>query len=207
MGYWLSLINLVGGLVYFSLVSIAYLDGGLPPVEPYQTMISIITFFSIPGIILLWVVIYRITPPSKKLYSLSSLVMITIFATLTSLNRYNSLAMVPQALAMGKTDGLQWFLPYGWPSLMAAVEVLAWGVYYGLACLCLAPAFRQGRLEKTIFWTLILSGGLSMLSALGQVLNNIALNLLGIIAWGPGFIFLMVLWMRWFTKLQGDLKF
>jgi hypothetical protein len=108
---------------------------------------------------------------------------------------------VPQAIAMGETDGLEWFLPYGSPSIMLAMENLAWGYYYGLACLCLAPVFRKGGLERAAFWTLIASGGLSLAAALGHVLNSLALSVLGPPAWGPGLILLTGLWMRWF-KVQ-----
>jgi hypothetical protein len=53
-------------------------------------------------------------------------------------------------------------------------------------------------LEKAIFWLLILSGVLCLLSSVGQVLNNAALNMLGIAAWGPGMIALTVLLAIWF---------
>jgi hypothetical protein len=200
-GFWLALLNLAGGLLYFTLVALAALAGGLPPAEPYQTLISAVTFLSVPGILLLWVTLRRLAPAPRQLFSQASLVMIVIFAALTSLNRYTSLTVVPQALALGQTDGLGWFQPYGWPSIMAAMEVLAWGFYFGLACLCLVPVFwKSDRLEKAIAWVLLASGGLSLISALGQVLNNIPLNLLGILAWGPGFAALMILWMAWFRR-------
>jgi hypothetical protein len=199
-GFWLAFINLLGGLLYFGLVSVAAIVGGLPPVEPYQTLISIVTFLSIPGLIFLWVVLHRQISPSKQLFSQTSLVLMIVFATLTSINRYTSLTVVPQAQALGQTQGLNWFQPYGWPSIMAAMEVLAWGFYFGLACLCLAPAFLSDKLEKPIFWVLLGCGILSLLAVLGQVLNNVPLNLLGILAWGPGFTILMLLLMAWFKR-------
>jgi hypothetical protein len=104
---------------------------------------------------------------------------------------------------MGNTDGLEWFLPYGGPpSIMVAMEVLGWGLYYGLACLCLAPVFGKDRLEKAIFWTLIASGGLSLVAVLAQVLNSLPLSMAGVLAWGPGATLLMVLWARWFKVQQ-----
>jgi hypothetical protein len=53
----------------------------------------------------------------------SRLAYILIFATLTSINRYVALTVVRQSLAAGNTDGLQWFLPYTWPSIMLAGSV------------------------------------------------------------------------------------
>lgn len=204
-GYWLSLFSLLLGVAYFGLVIAALVSGDFPPVGLYQSLISVVTILSVPGIVLLWVVIHHITPAEKQVFSLGSLVLMAIFATLTSINRYNALTTVPQATVMGKTDGLEWFLPYGWPSIMAAMEVLAWGFYYGLACLCLAPVFGKTKLEQAIVWTLIASGGLSLVATLGQVVNSALLNMTGILAWGPGFILLLALWMRWFKKQENDL--
>lgn len=200
LGFYLSCFNLLMGVIYLGLIIAASLSGGLPPSEPYQSLISAVTFLSIPGLILLWVVVHQVTPKEKQVFSLASLVLMTIFATLTSINRYTALTVVSQAMRMGKTDGLEWFLPYGWPSIMAAIEVLAWGFYYGLACLCLAPVYVNGKLERAIFWTLIASGVCSLISTIGQALNSVPLNMVGILAWGPGFILLLMLWAFWFRN-------
>jgi hypothetical protein len=202
LGYWLSLLVLLLGLAYLGLVIAALASGSFPPVGLCQTLMNVVILLTIPCLVLLWVIVHQVTPAEKQAFSLGSLVLMTIFATFASINRYNALTVVLQATAMGKSEGLEWFLPYGWPSIMAAMEVLAWGFYYGLACLCLAPVFGKNRLEKTIFWTLIASGGLSFFAVLGQVLNSVPLSALGILAWGPGAILLMVLWAQWFKKQE-----
>jgi hypothetical protein len=98
---------------------------------------------------------------------------------------------VRQSLSSGNTNGLQWFLPYCWPSIMLALEYLAWGFFFGLACIFLALVFTSGRLEQAIFWTLIARGSLSLLAVLGQMIgtNGLTFNfftLAGVIGWGPG---------------------
>ena len=201
IGYWLSLLGLLLALAYFGLVIATLASGNFPPVGLYESMISVVTLLIAPVLVLLWATIHQVTPAGKQVFSLGSLVLIAIFATLTSINRYNAITVVPQATAMGVSEGLDWFLPYGWPSIMFAMEALAWGGYFGLACLCLAPAFGGNRLEKAIFWTLFACGVLSLASVLGQVLDSFPLGVLGILAWGPGFILLSVLWARWF-KVQ-----
>jgi hypothetical protein len=197
-GFLLAVSYVAGAVVYLGLVIAAAFDGGFPPVEPYQTLISVITYLFVPVQVLIWVSIHQLTRPEKHVFSLGSLALTIIFATLTSINRYNALTVLPQAKALGLTAGLEWFEPYGWPSIMAAMEVQAWGFYLGLALLCLAPVFDMGRLDKAIFWVLILSGVLCLLSSVGQVFNNAALNMLGIAAWGPGMIALTVLLAIWF---------
>jgi hypothetical protein len=145
-----------------------------------------------------------VAPSDKKLFFQASLVMIVIFATLTSINRYVGLTVVKQSLASGNTSGLQWFMPYGWPSAMLAVEYLGWGFYFGLACLSLAPAFVSGSLERAIFWTLLATGMLSLLSVIGQVLGSNSLTfslftMAGVLGWGPGLTvatLLIAIWIR-----------
>ena len=202
IGYWLSLLGLFLALAYLGLVIAALASGTFPPAGLCQTLMNVVIMVTIPCMILLWVTIHQVTPAEKQVFSLGSLVLLAIFAVPTSINRYNALTVVPQATAMGKTEGLEWFLPYGMPSIMAAMEVLSWGFYYGLACLCLAPVFGGNRLEKAIFWTLIASGGLSLFSILGQVLNSVLLSMPGVLAWGPGVILLTVLWAVWFKAQE-----
>jgi hypothetical protein len=201
-GFLLCVIAAAGGLIYLALVVLITVDGGMPPKEPYQTLVSLVTFLFIPVMLLIWVSLHQEAPQEKKVFSLGSLVLVCVFATLTSINRYNALTVVPQAKAMGMTAGLEWFEPYGWPSIMTAMEVQAWGFYLGVAFLCLAPVFAAAGLERTIFWTLIVCGGLCLSSSLGQMLNRPTLIGIGVLAWGPGLILLTILWALWFRRKQ-----
>jgi hypothetical protein len=85
---------------------------------------------------------------------------------------------------------------------MLAIEILAWGFFFGLACLCLAPAFTGNRLAGAIRWTLLVTGGLSLCAALGQVVNSLALSLAGPAAWGPGLTAAAVLSAIWFNRRE-----
>jgi hypothetical protein len=205
-GIWLSIIGCVLAITYFIAILLAAIFDTIPPHEPYQSIISAVSLVSVPGLVLLWVTIHESVPDSQRVFSLGSLSLMIIFGTLTSINRYISLTVIPQAMRIGVTEGLNWFQPYGWPSIMAAIEVMAWGLYLGLALFCLVPVFADSPagsrswLEKSIFWTLLMSGGLCLVATLGQVLNNAILNLLGILAWGPGLITLMILLAIWFKK-------
>lgn len=194
---WLFIFGLIG---YVLFVILGALHGGLPPIEPYSSFISIVTLLSMPIMVLLWVAIHEAIPAERKLFSLGSLIFIAIFATLTSINRYNALTVVPQAQSLGMTQGLEWFMPYGWPSIMAAMEVEAWGFYLGFAMIVLAFAFTGGKLEKGISITLIICGLLCLVSVVGQFLNNALMIMIGMSAWGPGLSLLAILWLIWFKR-------
>lgn len=206
IGFWSGIIFVILGLAYLSLIIIMMASGsGFPPVEPFQTMVNVLMLFTAVWMVFFWVILNQVTPIERKIFSQTSLALIIIFAALTSINRYVGLTVVKQSLASGNTDGLQWFLPYGWPSVMLAVEFLAWGFFLGLACLCLAPVFANGKLEHAIFWTLIATGVLSIFAGIGQVIGSNGLTfspftLAGTIGWGPGLTTVAVLLVIWFKK-------
>ena len=200
LGYWMSIIEIVLAAIYLGSVAGMFISGTIPPAEPYISIVSIVSLASVPIFIFLWAILHSVSSPGKKVFTQTSLALIVIFGTLTSINRYIALTVVPQSQEMGITNGLNWFMPYGWPSIMAAMEVLAWGFFLGLAFLFLAPVFRKRKLEIAIFWTLVISGIFSLIAVLGQIMNSVVLNMLGIIAWGPGLIILFVLLASWFKN-------
>jgi len=200
LGYWTALMGIALTFIYLGAVAGMFVSGTIPPAEPYISMISVVSLASVPVFVFLWAILHNVASTGKKVFTQTSLSLIVIFATLTSINRYVALTVVRQSIDMSITDGLNWFMPYGWPSVMAAMEVLAWGFFLGLAMFFLAPVFRTGRLELAIFWTLIISGIFSLIAVIGQVMNSVLLNMLGIIAWGPGLLILFSLLGFWFKS-------
>jgi hypothetical protein len=205
IGIWTGIVLVILGLIYLGLLAVMVISGsGFPPAEPFQTMFNVLILFTAVGMVFFWSALHQAAPAERKLFSQVSLALIVIFATLTSINRYVALTVVRQSLSSGNTNGLQWFLPYCWPSIMLALEYLAWGFFFGLACIFLALVFTSGRLEQAIFWTLIATGSLSLLAVLGQMIgtNGLTFNfftLAGVIGWGPGLTtaaFLMAVWFR-----------
>ena len=206
IGFWSGAILVALQLVYLGLIAVMLFSGsGFPPVEPFQTMFNIVVLLIAIWMVCFWTILHQAAPIGRKIFTQASLAMIVIFATLTSINRYVGLTVVRQSISSGNMDGLQWFLPYGWPSVMFALEFLAWGLFFGLACLCLAPVFMTSKLEHFIFWTLIITGVLSLFAALGQVIGSSALTfnlytLAGTMAWGPGLATAAALIAVWFRK-------
>jgi hypothetical protein len=208
IGFWGGIVFVALGIIYIGLIGVMIISGsGYPPVEPYQTMFNILILLIAAWMVFYWTVLHQAVQEEKRVFSLTSLVMIVIFATLTSINRYVALTVVRQSLLSGKTSGLEWFMPYGWPSVMLALEILAWGFFLGLACLCLAPVFTVGKLEKAICWTLVFTGMLSLLAAVGQVINTSTtgfnpFTMAGSVAWGPGLTAAAVLFVVWFSRAK-----
>jgi hypothetical protein len=199
LGYLLSVINIVFGALYFGFAIVTAIPQGF---QIGTNGIAVVILLFMPWLILEWAAIHYSVPKEKRVFTLGSLVFVSILTVLTCINRYNAVSVVPQAIAMGKTDNLEWFQPYGSPSIMLSMEILGWGWFYGLACLCLAPAFAKDVRGRIIFWTLIASGVFSIGAVVGPIAGNMWLNFIGIPAWGPGFILLHFLLGRWFKRQE-----
>jgi hypothetical protein len=198
IGQWTALLCVLLVLGYIgAVIATAVSSAGFPPEDLYATIIAVVTLVSVPLIVFLWVIIHEMTPAANQVWTRTSLALIIIFATLTSINRYVQLTVVRPGLAAGQTEGLALFLPYGNPSVMASLEQLAWGFFFGLALMALAPAFSE---HKSIFWTLLVSGTFSLCAIIGQLFNITALTFVGVMAWGPGFLVLLVLLIFWFKS-------
>lgn len=199
VGTYGSLGGIALGLAYMlALIASLLVNRGFPLIEPYETLIHVILLLSAPVLVAVWASIYVLSSGGEKVLSLISLAFVVAFSALASVNRYVAISVVRQSIASGTTDGLQWFLPYGWPSVMSAIEMLAWGVFLGFACIALAPMFRGTPLENALSWSLIVTGFLCLLAALGQVVNVGFLKTLGVVAWGPGLVVVLFLLYRWF---------
>jgi hypothetical protein len=202
MGFWISVLLAILNAVYLGVLGFLMFSGSAyPPPESSQPVIHILVLICVPLLILLWTQLHDAAPLDRKFFSHSSLAFLIIFAALTSINRFVALTVVPQSLAAGSAAGLQWFLPYEWPSVMLAIEMLGWGFFFGLACLTLAPVFLEGGLERALCWTLIVTAVFNFFTIVALVIDQFALiGLAAPIAWGIGPILAFILMAIWFRR-------
>ncbi|MBB5083702.1 hypothetical protein [Nonomuraea endophytica] len=190
-------------LVYLVVLTVMMARGlPFPPREPFATTFHVIMMLAVLVMVPLWCAIHLATPANKQAYTLVSLVFIVMHAVVVCANRFLALTMVRQSPGLGRTAGLEWFQPYGWPSLTFAFEILGWGVFFSLACLFLVPAFR---LERRIATTFAAMGVLSLGGALGLLVNSTALmGAIAPLAWGLGPAVAAVLVMIWLRAQSHD---
>lgn len=189
------------GIFYIGLlVGLAAAGSLLPPPAVFQIVFSVFTLITAALMVFFWALLHQAISSEKKLFSLTSFAFTIIFCALTSINRFVALTVVPQSIAAGQTQGLEWFLPYEWPSIMLAIEILAWGFFFSLACISLAPAFFGKDGSRAVFWALIVTGILAMSSAVGQTVSSFVLSVAGPVAWGPGLTVIVILLARWFKR-------
>jgi hypothetical protein len=75
------------------------------------------------------------------------------------------------------------FLEFKWPSVVYALDILAWDVLFALAVFSVAPVFNGSRLAKWTRALLILSGVLAVGGLSGVVANDMQLRSIGIIGY------------------------
>ncbi|MEU6710164.1 hypothetical protein ABZ897_01685 [Nonomuraea sp. NPDC046802] len=186
-------------LVYLVVLTVMMVRGlPFPPQEPFTTTFHAIMMLAVLVMVPLWCAVHLATPADKQVFTLISLAFVVMLAVVVCANRFVGLTMVRQSPGLGRTAGLEWFQPYGWPSLTFAFEMLGWGVFFSLACLFLAPAFRVRGLERGISVIFATVGVLSLGGALGLFVNSTAvMGAIAPLAWGLGPAVAVVLVMAW----------
>jgi hypothetical protein len=199
LGIWAGAGFVALVLAYLGVLAVMMARGlPFPPQEPFTTTFHVIMMLVVLVMVPLWCAIHLAAPADKQVFTLISLAFIVMLAVVVCANRFVALTMVAQSPGLGRTTGLEWFQPYGWPSLTFAFEVLGWGVFFSLACLFLVPAFRTHGLERRIATTFAATGVLSLGGALGLLVNSTALmGAIAPLAWGLGPAVAAVLVMIW----------
>ncbi|MGW0516346.1 hypothetical protein [Crossiella sp. NPDC003009] len=188
VGQWAGIGVALLGAVYLVVLTGMMLAGiPFPPPEPYATVFHVLLLLTVLVMVPLWCGIHLATPPAKRIFTLTSLVFLAMLVLPVAINRFVALTLVRQSPGLGRGDGLEWFQPYAWPSLMFAFENLGWGVFFSLACLFLVPVFRTGKLAHWIAGTFAVIGTLSPAAAIGLYLNSTDLmGMVAPVAWGAG---------------------
>lgn len=175
----LSSWGLVGvGITYAVVVTLGIAEAGLsePIVDPILAVMEGMTLAAAILVVMLMAAVYDYAEPDRKLPGLVALSFGTIMAGLTSAAHFVALT------AGRQTD----FVALQWPSSLYAVELLAWGVFLGLALLFAAPVFAGSGLRAVARWSLAASGALCLAGTVGPLVGNMALQRISILGYGVG---------------------
>jgi hypothetical protein len=208
VGFGAAVFNIIGGIAYLVILSImiATPTPMSDPDAPPLVAASVLMLVGPLGLIPLWVAIHMSTTEDKKVFSLVSLIFVTLFSAATSINRWVHLTIVREASSLDIIPGLEWFTPYGEHSIMFAIEMLAYGWFLGFASLSIAPIFheRTTRLEGGLFWVLLICGILCLLGGIGQllVIRSILIFMMSMTGWSLGLGLANILFAVWFNRLR-----
>jgi hypothetical protein len=198
LGSWSSVYVAVLGVIYLLLLIINFSTQGFtfPPSQFVQLSGGIITFLTVPGLIILFTAIRYDNDGENKILGSLGITFITLFAATVSINRFVQLTVIQQGA--GSSD-LARFLPYATGSVMFALEMLGWGFFSSLAALSVAPLFHGSRFNISIRWLFVAYALFSFMAVIGYSTNT-PITAVVFIAWGPILTALAILLAVHFQK-------
>jgi hypothetical protein len=181
------------------LVAVAYIltgltwvvSGGSPapqrlePTDPYLAVLEGLIVLLAPILIVVMASVHAYAPTDRKTCTLVALALMTACAALTAAIHLVNLTVV-RRLPEGDPR-LAFTQLYPWPGLLLGLDLVAWDLFFGLALLFAAPAFRGDQLEAAIRGGLRLGGGLCLVGVLAQAVGNLWLQWPAIL--GYAFVF------------------
>jgi hypothetical protein len=132
--------------------------------DPFLSIMALLLVLLAPFMVACMIAVHAYASPELKVYSLTALAFMILVAGITSSVNFAVLTVSRQIEAAG-SPWLPLFLPYKWPAVAYALDILAWDWFFALSMLSAAPVFKEGKLEKIVRIFMIVSGGLSLLSS------------------------------------------
>lgn len=178
------------GTVLFSAAYAATLVAGLlslnspqqPIGDPFFAILEILIVLMMPLLVALMAAVHAWAGAEAKVFSLVSLVFMSLLAGLTCGVHFVLLSVGRQTAVAG----LAWaplFLSFHWPSVVYALDILAWDVFFPLAVLFAAPVFGGSRLATSIRVLLLASGALALGGLSGVILGDMRLRNIGVVGY------------------------
>lgn len=151
--------------------------------DPYFSIMELLTVIMAPLMVIVMVAVHAYAPPEAKAYSFTALIFMILLAGITSSVHFVILTVGRQIEATGLT-WVPLILSFKWPSVVYALDILAWDWFFAISLLFATPAFKVGRLEKTVRVLMVISGGLSLAGLIGVPLADMQVRNIGIIGYG-----------------------
>lgn len=128
-----------------------------------------------PLVVILFACLEELAQSKRRLPARIALAFAVIFAALTGVNYFIQLTAVRLAIGRNATQGLEQIVQANPISAAAAINVLGWSLFFGLASLFAAPLFVGRGLPTFIRACFLVNGVMCLLGGLGYVLDNAAL--------------------------------
>jgi hypothetical protein len=189
IGLWSALAVVFLALAYVLTGALGLISRGgisldyLPP-EPHLTICRSLMVLAVMAMVVLFASIHAFAPSDRKTFSLAALAFLIILVTLTS--SVNFLLIVVRQESEGMR-GPAWPITGHFPSVLLALDLLAWGPFAGLALLFASMVFRGGGLQTATRLCLAVGGLMCAADVLCPALGRPGLCWLGVI--GYDFVF------------------
>jgi hypothetical protein len=150
--------------------------------DPMFTILEVLIILMMPAMVALMVSVHAWAPAHLKTLSLTSVVFMGLVAGVTCSVHFVVLTASRHPAFAGH-PWLPRLLSFEWPSVVYALDILAWDVFFALSMLFAAPVFGGGRLALWIRGLMISSGVLALGGLSGVVTGDMQLRNLGIVGY------------------------
>lgn len=150
--------------------------------DPYFSLMEMLIIAMAPVMVIVMVAVHAYAAPGARAYSRTALAWMVIMAGITSSVHFVILT-VSRSIAAAGFPWASLLFSFQWPSVVYALDILAWDVFFALSMLFAAPVFRAGRLEKTLRALMIAGGALSLAGLIGVPFADMNLRNIGILGY------------------------
>lgn len=197
-----ALLVLIAGLAYAVVLALGFasLEAANQPIgHPYFILLEALILMLAPAMVALMAAVHAISPHDAKALSLAALIFTGMLATVTCSVHFMILTLSGQR---GFTDPAvaRTFLAFEWPSVVYALDVLAWDKFFALAMLVAALAFCGGGLNRAIRVGMISSDLLALTGLIGVALSDMTLRNIGIAGYLGAFLIVARLLLALFLR-------
>ena len=193
------------GTVLLSVFYVAVLAVGLaalpaPIADPWFTAMEILILLLMPFMTGFMVAVHGFAPPARRVFSLMALVFMAMVAMLTSIVHFAILTLA----RLPDFAGWELVFAFRWPSVVYALDILAWDVFFAVSMFCAAPVFPGGGLRRAIRLALLASGILSLAGLAGVAVGDMQLRNIGIIGYVGVFPVAVALTVVLFARMRRE---
>jgi hypothetical protein len=204
IGIVAAAIILIAALAYGVTLALGFASLASPaqPIgNPYFTILELLILVLAPAMVVLMAAVHAWAPRKLRGLSLAAVCMMVMLATETSCVHFVILTLKHQPGYAGQ-DSMDVFLAFKWPSVVYALDILGWDVFFALSMLLAAPVFGGSRLGRSIRAAMITSGALAFAGLAGVAFGNMVLRDIGIAGYLGAFLVVDTLLLALFVRTK-----
>jgi hypothetical protein len=186
---WSALGTFFFGVLYAPTLVAAFVSAGNvkdPLTDPFLGILEVQIILMSPLMVVTMVAVHGYAPRGARMYSLSALGFMILCAGVTTGVHFVELS-VARRIDPASMPGYSQLFAWEWPSVLYALDIVAWDWFFGLSMFLAALVFKGGKLHTSVRACMILSGTLSIAGLLGAALGDMQLRGIGIVGYAVVF--------------------
>jgi hypothetical protein len=183
-GRWSARFIVATSIAYAAIMVAGFLSlGNLtdPLPDPYLAVAEVLILLMAPAMVVLIAAVHACAPAPLRMFGLIAFGWMLVAAGLTMTVHVVEL-VVARRVEPAAVSGFARLFGFEWPSMLYAVDVVAWDLLLGLSLLFAAAVFT-GHGYRAVRWGLLLSAALCLVGLVGPATDVIARRGIGILGY------------------------